>query len=215
MRHLAFRTLAACGLLLIATTSASRAAAGALDEGRLQNAWFGAELPFRETDDVDYLWVKDGFSLDGRTFHFVPFAPPTLLGEDRDADDQALAREVSARFHRLLHDATTRAWSGRASASLEAGDVRVEGRVVDCSAGNDTAKVLIGFGAGAGSTTFDLKLIDAASGELLAALHTRVVSGTSWSTTDGKLAGWLDDWATAVAKRGFAQLYAKGDPVDE
>jgi hypothetical protein len=205
-------TLAAPALL-----SARKAArpTGDLDEGLLQAAYFGGDLAFREADDIDYLWVKDGFEIDGHTLQFVPWPEAALLDGEADAEDRKLARDMSGEMHRMLHDAAERAWRGKATASLDEGDVRVEGRIVGCSAGNDTAKLLVGFGAGSGNTVFDLKFVDAKSGELLAAMHTRVVSGSTWSTTDSKLSRWLDDWAEEVAKKGLAKMYAKGDDVDE
>ena len=189
--------------------------APAFDKGLLETSYFGGPREFREADEIDYLWVKEGFAIDGRVFQLAPWEAPTLLDGGRDGEDRRLATEISAGMQRLLLDAVARGWRGKASASLEAGDVRVEGRIVDCSRGNDAAKILIGFGAGSGNTTFDLKMIDARTGELLVAMHHRVVSGTSWSSTESKLAGWLEDWAESVGKRGFTRLYEKGDRVHD
>ena len=86
---------------------------------------------------------------------------------------------------------------------------------MDCSTGSTAAKVLVGFGAGSGNTTIDLKMVDAASGEPLLAIHHRAVSGSTWSTTDSKIVDWADETAEAGAKKGFDKLYAKGSRVKD
>ena len=192
--------------------------AGTLDGGLLVTSWFGSDLVFHADDQVDYLWVKPGFAIDGHTFHFVAWPEPELLGEQaakRDENDRRLARQMSEEMPRLFSDVLERKWQGRAHASTESGDVEVQGRVVDCSTGSTAAKMLVGFGAGAGNTTIDLKLTDAKTGELLAAMHHRVVSGTSWSNTDSKFVKWVEKLADRIAENGLVRMYQKGDPVKE
>lgn len=188
----------------------------ALDKGLLVPSWFGAAGQFRESDNIDYLWVKEGFEIDGHTFHFVDWPEPDFQGgaaRDRDENDRRLARQLNAEMARLFHDVLGRAWTGRATTSMSGGDVRVEGRIVDCSTGSVAAKAIVGFGAGAGNTTLDLKLTDAGTGELLAALHHRVVSGTNWSTTDSKLVKWVEKVGQEVGKKGLQETYRKAKPV--
>ncbi|HEV8632203.1 MAG TPA: DUF4410 domain-containing protein [Thermoanaerobaculia bacterium] len=214
-----------CALLLLVLAPAAQAKkkgtpTGPLDEGRLEPTWFGGPLPFKEVDDhdldVDYLWVKDGFAIDGHSFHFVDWPEPVFLGDSEpDANDRRLARQMNNDLPQMFQETLADDWKGKATTSLTSGDVKVEGRIVDCSTGSTAAKVWVGFGAGAGNTTLDLKFVDAKSGELLAALHQRVVSGSTWSTTDSKLANWIDELGVAVAQKGLANLYAKGDSVDD
>lgn len=205
----------ALGLTLTAPLAAVEPA---LDEGRLDPAWFDAELEFRETDEIDYLWVAPGFSLEGRGLRFAPWPEPELLGPvgaKRDAKDRRLAKQLNATMPELFAEAFGGAFGDRITVVDAGEDVRVEGRIVDCSTGATAAKVLVGFGAGAGSTTVDLKLVDATSGALLVAIHHRAVSGTSFSTTDSKFARWAEEMAEEAAERGFERLYAKGDRVKE
>ena len=65
-------------------------------------------------------------------------------------------------------------------------------------------------GAGSGNTTFDMKFIDVKSGELVAAIHHRVVSGSNLSTTDSKFIKWVDEFADRLAKKSLGQLYDAG-----
>ncbi|MCB1009953.1 MAG: hypothetical protein KDB94_13795, partial [Acidobacteria bacterium] len=81
--------------------------------------------------------------------------------------------------------------------------------------GSAAAKFWVGMGAGSGNTTFDLKFVDAKSGEVVVAIHHRVVSGTNLSTTSSKLVDWVDEFAENVGKKGIETLYKKGKRVKD
>lgn len=192
--------------------------AGTYDEGRLDPSWFGDEtLVFAQNDEIDYLWVSEGFAIDGKSFHFEDWPEPVFLGEDgagRDQDDRDLARQMNSTIADLFAREWGEAWAKKgATTSRESGEIAVEGRIVDCSTGNAAAKFWVGMGAGAGSTVVDVKLVDKTSGKLLVAMHHRVVSGTTLSTTDSKFRKWIRKVGDEVANEGFADLYAKGDRV--
>jgi len=201
--------------MLLAALPLARPAA-ALDEGRLEPGWFGAGGDFREADEIDYLWVRQGTSLDGKKLRFAEWPEPVFLGDGagkRDTKDMRLARQMNSTMGEVFAEGFHNAFGDRLSIVDSGEDIRVEGRIVDCSTGATAAKMLVGFGAGAGSTTVDLKLVDARSGELLVAIHHRSVSGTSWSTTDSKFVKWVDEMTEEAAKKGFEKLYADGDRV--
>ena len=86
-------------------------------------------------------------------------------GTERDDKDKRLAKMISAAMDQSLADAFAKAYGDRLTTSLEKGDIVVEGRVVDCSTGSTATKVLVGFGAGSGNTTIDVRFVDAATGE--------------------------------------------------
>lgn len=207
--------------LALAATLALLAAAAplaALDEGKLDPAWFGAVSEFREAEEIDYLWVRPGFSFQGKKVHFDAWQETSFLGEkasERDAKDKRLANDLTEKMPELFAEAFENALSGKVTVVASGGDVRAVGRIVDCSTGSAAAKFWVGMGAGAGSTTMDLKFVDAASGELLVALHHRVVSGTTLSTTESKLTNWIDELAEEIGKKGIESLYQKGKRVKE
>jgi curli biogenesis system outer membrane secretion channel CsgG len=120
---------------------------------------------------------------------------------------------MASDMHQVFADAFGAAFKNRLTISAKGGDLRVEGRIVDCSTGSAAAKFIVGFGAGAGSTTIDLRFVDTASGKTVAGLHHRVVSGTSWSTTDSKFVNWVDEFAEEAAKKGLDKIYQKGGRV--
>lgn len=189
-----------------------------LDDGTLEIDWFeeGADLEFREVDEVDYLWVSDDFSvkdLEARTLHFPDWPEVEFVGEDaedRDNDDMSLARRMNRLMPQFFNDALDIAWDGRVETSFDEGDVTVTGRVTDCSTGNAAAKYFVGFGAGAGFVAIDLKMVDNESGKLLMALHHRVVSGTNMSTTESKFSKWIGKFSRDITEEGLVALYEDG-----
>jgi hypothetical protein len=191
-------------------------AAGArdLDEGLLQSSWFGGDLEWHRAEEIDYLWVKDGFSLQGKTVHVADWQEPEFLHKkDRDTKDSARAYELTETMPDWLRGALTSSLSGTAEVSRESGDVLLEGRFVDVNAGSKAAKWLVGFGAGSATATWDLKLVDAQTGELLAAIHHRAVSGTNISDIDDKIIKWLDEALVPAVNAGLEQTYAGGKRV--
>ena len=229
MRAARYLTLLLLGLVVagISTTDAEarkkrskaplEATTEPLDGGKLIPTWFAKDgLAFVETDEADYFWAKEGFSLEGKTFYFKPWPEPEFLGKDgseRDENDRRLARQMNSEMERSFAETLGPVLGGRAKTSTERGDIVVEGRIVDCSTGSTAAKMLVGFGAGAGYTTIDLKLTDKATGELVTAVHHRVVSGTGWSTTDSKFFKWIRKFGEELEDQDFWGLYQDGDPV--
>lgn len=200
-------------VLLSALAVAPAMAKGSLDEGKLDPAWFGSDVEFREVEDVDYLWVKPGFSLEGTSVQFATWQEPKFLGDSadkRDAGDKRLANDLSERMPEILSEAFRNALGEKVKVVGSGAKVRATGQIVDCSTGSAAAKFWVGMGAGSGNTTFNLKFVDAKSGELLAAIHQRVVSGTNLSTTDSKLVKWVDEFADELAKTPLEKLYQKG-----
>jgi hypothetical protein len=192
--------------------------AATLDKGKLEVSWFSDDAVFREADEIDYLWVSEGFELEGKSLHFKPWPTPEFLGpkaSERDEKDHRLAKMMSSTMHEAFANAFVKAYGARIKTSFDGGDILVEGRIVDSSTGSTAAKMWVGFGAGAGNTTIDVRFVDATSGKVLAGFHHRVVSGTNWSTTEGKFFNWVEDTAENFAKKGIQKLYAKGKKVKD
>lgn len=211
-RRTCFWTLIA----VIVMASAGWLVGQTLDKGRLDVSWFSSDAVFREVDEIDYFWVDGDFDLEGKSLHFVAWPEPQFAsGANPDEKDTRLAKMITAAMQDSLAEAFSKAYGDRIKTSLEEGDIRVEGRVVDCSTGSTAAKMLVGFGAGAGNTTIDVRFVEAATGKVVAGFHHRVVSGTTWSTTDSKFFNWLNDAAEEMAKKGLPKLYAKGKKVKD
>ncbi len=229
-KQISLLTAALLVVMLVAPEAAARkkkhrvkkepaVATGTLDDGSLEVAWFSEDgLAFVEADRIDYFWVREGFSMEGKTFHFEEWPEPEFLGEDaseRDENDRRLARQMNSEMGRSFAETLGPVFGSKAKTSTSEGDIRVQGRIVDCSTGNTAAKMLVGFGAGAGFTTVDLKFTETSSGQLVAAIHHRVVSGTSWSTTDSKFFKWIRKMGENLEEDGFWGLYQDGESIDD
>lgn len=203
-----------CLALALALVPLAPASAGRmLDEGKLDTSWYGDDREFRKADEIDYLWVQPGFSLAGKEVHFAEWMEPQLLGEkagERDAKDKRLAANLTGDMPEIFAEAFRNGLAGTVTVVKSGGDVKVVGRIVDCTEGSAAAKFWVGMGAGSGNTTFDMKFIDVKSGELVAAIHHRVVSGSNLSTTDSKFVKWVDEFADRLAKKSLGQLYDAG-----
>ena len=191
--------------------------AAVLDEGKFDPAWFGAgDREYRQAEEIDYLWVKPGFALGGKKVHFDAWQEPVVLGEEadkRDAKDKRTANDITRNMPAWWEEAFKNALGGKVEVVPSGGNVKVSGQIVDCSQGSAAAKFWVGMGAGSGNTTFNLKFVDAASGDLLAAIHHRVVSGSNLSTTDSKLVKWIDEFAEQLGKQELADTYGKAKRV--
>lgn len=163
-----------------------------LDKSLLDPAWFGPGVEFRTTEEIDFLWVKPGFTVKGHKILTDAWQDPNFLRKDRDAKDSSKASELTSLMPSRIRGALVATLSGVADVSKDDGDMVITGRVVDCNAGSKAAKIWVGLGAGSASVTYDIKITDKASGELLAAIHHRVISGTMMSEIDDKLAKWLE-----------------------
>lgn len=181
-----------------------------LDEGLLDPAWFAVPgIEFRALDDVDYFWVKPGFQLTGRKIQIEEWSDPKLMGKERDAKDSAKAVEITDEFPARLRGALMTSLAGVAEVSRKEGDLALTGRIVDCNAGSKAAKWLVGMGAGSASATWDMKLVDKASGEVVLALHHRAISGTAMSEIDDKVIKWLEELGN-ILKGDLARQYQSG-----
>jgi len=172
-----------------------------MDEGLLDPNWFGSEITFSKHEEVDFFWVKPGLDLTGRVLLMKPWDDPVMLKKGRDGKDNAKATALTDTLPATLRGALSGALNGKAKVSRNEGDVEVLGRIVDCNAGSTAAKWLVGFGAGQENVTFDIKLVDAKTKELLAAIHHRTISGTNLSNIEGKLVKWADKFGQFMAQK--------------
>ena len=202
-------------VVLSMSIAAVLSAAGQLDKGRLDPTWFGEEVEFRTSARLDYFWVKPGLSLQGARIQIVEWPDPLFLGSQADINskDSARAFELAGAMPAWIRGALSSALANYAEVSKDDGDYVLSGRFVDVKASDNLAKSMIGFGAGAGSATWDIKLADKETGELVAAIHHRSISGTHMSDIDDKIVKWLykdfgpamrqdfSDYASAKAAR--------------
>ena len=179
-------------------TGSQPGAPAKLDEGQLDTTWFekGGQIAFHSTGTVDYLWVKEGASLSNRKFVLDKWEEP-VLGPERDKHDREKASELTGEMPDFISTAMCQKLTTGSTCSLTDGDIRVVGRFVDINAGRAFAFV-------PATSTFDMKLLDAGTGELLVAIHHRVIGPSGIN-----LRHWLSKLGTAFNK-GLEDLYQKG-----
>jgi hypothetical protein len=154
------------------------------DDGRLDVAWFGAQAPDfhrcegdrcklgKDEVSYDYLWVKPGFDLKGHTLLMKPWEAGAFRGDaKREPDEIKHGATITAGAVDELVKPLNKGYKGVATVSATEGDWVITARVVD-SAGP------FGFGfLRFSNTTYDLKINDKATGDLLLALHNRHITG--------------------------------------
>lgn len=198
-------------LLVLCFASSTFSADKTLDDGLLDPMWFGPGLEFRTTEVADYLWVKPGFTVKGKTIHVQPWTDPVLLNKKRDAKDSALASKITDEMPGLIRGSLSSSLADVAKISRESGDLAVTGRVVDCNAGSKAAKWIVGMGAGSATATWDMKFVDTTSGEIVVAIHHRAISGTMMSEEEDKISKWLAKFGPALA--ADLAIYSAGKPA--
>ncbi len=171
-----------------------------LDDGLLHTQWFGPSVSFVKGDDVDFFWMKPGLSFAGHTVHMLAWDDPSLP-KTRDGKDQAKASELTDALPGMLRGALAGIFGDKAKVSRNEGDWTLVGRIVDCNAGSRAAKFLVGWGAGSEMVTYDFKVVDVQSGEVVMAVHHRVISGTALSTINDKFVKWCDKFATFLKQK--------------
>ena len=187
-------------------------AAGKLDNGLLDATWFGQDVEFHTSDQLDYFWVKPGLSLKGAKIQIAEWPDPVFLGPKADVDskDSARAFELSGSMPNWIRGALSNALADHAEVSRDDGDYVLSGRFVDVNAGNKVAKWMVGLGAGSATATWDIKLVEKNTGELVAAIHHRSISGTHMSDIDDKILKWLSkDFGPAIRQELSSYTSAK------
>jgi hypothetical protein len=160
----------------------------------LDLAWFGLPADALKPHDLaDLGWEKPALKLGGRSIRVVweepKWADPTL-----EADNLAAGETHRKNFPAYLQ-ASLAEFTG-VKADAEAGDLVLTGRLLDCN-------IKGGFLSMAWEDiTWDLKLVDPATGETLAAFRNRLLGGNGWKG-NGSRKRFLS-WTEKFAK------YAKG-----
>lgn len=163
-----------------------------LDEGLLEEKWFGIQVPFAKVDEADFFWLKPGLDLTGKTLQFMPWDDPVYLRAGRDEKDKARAQKLTDSLPGLIMRNLEAPLAGKVTLSRKAGDYQLVGRIVDANAKSTAARFFAPAAIGAAeSVTWDFKIVDAKTQEVVAAFHHRVVSATVMSTVDSKLEKWL------------------------
>jgi hypothetical protein len=166
------------------------------DHGLLDPAWFGTPGPtFRQGKHITYYWVKPGLDLDGKAIQQGPWAPVAMLRADATKEDREKAEALNAKLPEDLAKGSGHRRRHGVRISPDGGDYILTGRVVDYHSGSMATKIgtaaSLATGKFAGAivekvvrkeedipedqgkecVTFDLKIEDARTHELVLAIH--------------------------------------------
>jgi len=177
-------------------------AAQSLDGGLLDRAWFGPAVRFESVPHQGFQWVKPGIQLRGRTLRIQEWQPAAWLGRVRDGNDRAFADHAKAGLRAELERGLRQGLTRVAQVSTSEGDVLVVGRTVDAAGEEPDAAF-----SGAQSLSFDLKLVDAVSGDLLAAFH-QTLTGEGERSVMDQYGRWCVDLGRRLAGGGTASAAA-------
>jgi hypothetical protein len=166
-----------------------------LDDGQLLESWFGVPVAFTKKDNIDFIWIKPGLNLTGRQIWIRSWGKPLILRDGRDEKDLKQASELTYMFPLLLRNTLSPAFGSRVTLSNSRGDFTLIGRLVDSNAGSMNAKFFVWMGAGSSTATWDIKLIDTKSNELVMAVHHRAVSGSAFTEVQDKIEKWCRRFA--------------------
>ncbi|MCM2249012.1 MAG: hypothetical protein NDI58_00300 [Geothrix sp.] len=179
--------------VLLATPAVLAAQAPLLDEGRLDLAWFGSSASLQPSKALGFQWLKPGLNLGGRTIRLRPWEAPAWLLGKRATKDQLLVGRLERTLLPGLEAGLRRGLKGALPVSPSEGDVFLVGRIVDAVGEAEDALF-----SGAASLTFDLKLVDGDSGELLAAFHD-TLQGLNADLVSSQYARWCEELGRHIA----------------
>jgi hypothetical protein len=136
------------------------------DDGRLDPAWFGPEVVFQPSRALGFQWLKSGQELRGRTIHLRAWEPAAWLVGRRSAKDRTFLDQVEATLPVQQEKGIRRGLKAALAVSTASGGLQLVARVVDAEGVGDDYMAI-----GSYRLSFDMKLVEGASGELLGAFH--------------------------------------------
>ncbi len=139
------------------------------DEGRLDPAWFGPAAILQPSKSLGFQWVKPGLALRGRTLQLTSWESPAWLVGRRSAKDRTFLESIEADLPSRQEKGLRRGLKETLAVATRGGDLSLVARVVDAEGVGDDYMAMGSF-----SLSFDMKLQDAATGELLGAFHERL-----------------------------------------
>jgi hypothetical protein len=159
----------------------------ALDGGRLEPDWFGPGVTFQSTKALGFQWLKPGLDLRRRSIRLKAWEPAAWVLGKRALKDQAFLQRVEDALPGHLEKGLRRGLKGSLPVSQASGDLHLIARVVDAVGQADDYMSM-----GAVVLSFDLKLVDGDTGELLGAFHD-TLEGTNPEAIPVRFGRWCED----------------------
>ena len=193
-------------VLLLSAPALLVAQTAVLDEGRLDPAWFGPTASFQASKTLGFQWLKPGLDLRRRTIRLKAWEPAAWLRGKKATKDQMLAGRMEKTLLPELGKGLKRGLKESVPVSYTEGDVVLVGRIVDAVGVEDDALF-----AGAVSFSFDLKLVDGSTGELLGAFHD-TLKGSNPDFLSLQYARWCENLGRALVPPPAAPMPTVAPP---
>ena len=170
-----------------------------LDDGRLDPSWFGAGVVFQPSKVLGFQWLKPNLDLRNRSLRLRAWEPAAWVQGPREVKDQTFLARVAPGLPAELERGVKRGLKGALPVSATLGDVVLVGRVADALGTDDDYMSVRPM-----TLSFDLKLIDGDSGEVLAAFHD-TLTGPNTDAISYHFGRWCEAVGRALAAATAAQ----------
>ena len=165
-------------LLLLLLPALLAAQPVTFDDGRLDPAWFGPSVVFQPSKVFGFQWLKPGLALPGQTLHLGTWEPAAWLLGRRSGKDRDFLQRIEPALPTNQEKGLRRGLKGALPVSATTGNLRLVARVVDAEGVGDDYMAMGSYGL-----SFDMKLLDADTGELLGGFHGSLRGSSSEAIT--------------------------------
>ncbi len=163
------------------------------------------DFKLTEGPKLDFVYIAPSFNAMGAVIQVKDFTMEAPLPEDEADDDDAEDvrwEEAGKMMAEAIVTKTGPKLKGKTvSLTKDEAPYVMDGRIFEFERGSRAARFLVGFGAGSGYITFEFKVVEAASGNVvLAAKHRRLAPGVTMD---------LKDLINDFAKDEFPEFWEK------
>jgi len=173
-----------------------------LDDGRLDPSWFGPGVVFQPSKALGFQWLKPNLDLRNRSLRLKAWEPAAWVHGPRVGKDQTFLSRVAPGLPADLERGLKRGLKGALPVSATLGDVVLVGRVADALGSDDDYMAVRPM-----TLSFDLKLIDGDSGEVLAAFHD-TITGPNTDAISYHFGRWCEAMGRVLAPAAAAPALA-------
>lgn len=178
-----------------------------LDDGRLDPSWFGAGVAFQPSKALGFQWLKPNLDLRNRSLRLRAWEPVAWVQGPRAGKDQAFLSRVAPGLPGDLERGLKKGLKGALPVSTASGDLVLVARVADALGADDDYMAVRPM-----TLSFDLKLVDGDSGEVLAAFHD-TITGPNTDAISYHFGRWCEGMGRVLAPAAAAPALAAAKPL--
>ncbi|MCE1204007.1 MAG: hypothetical protein LWW79_05300 [Holophagaceae bacterium] len=169
-----------------------------LDDGRLDPSWFGPGVAFQPSKALGFQWLKPNLDLRNRSLRLRAWESVAWVQGPRAGKDQAFLSRVAPGLPADLERGLKKGLKGALPVSTNSGDLVLVARVADALGADDDYMAVRPM-----TLSFDLKLVDGDSGEVLAAFHD-TITGPNTDAISYHFGRWCEAMGRVLAPAAAA-----------